>query len=212
MRIVSEQDISKLGKHAQSQIRKHMEKKTSMGGKMVSSPAAKHSDKALKATSKKSKEKHGVTEYGHRFCHYPSPDPFVKIHALLDIEFGRYSDGGKHASEVILPGHEIAFRYDFSLLPWKVFIESDGFGPHRDKESFNRDRQKQSFALQKGWLVHRVTVRDVYDGLDKFLSDLNRILSHRPLHAVTLRPKGRCYYEVHSETALEYKVNVRNHG
>ena len=92
---------------------------------MPSPPATTHSDKARKATSKKSKDKHGVTEHGHRFCHYPSPDPFVKIHALLDIEFGRYSDGGKHASEVILPGHEIAFRYDFALLPWKVFIESD---------------------------------------------------------------------------------------
>ena len=212
MRIVSEQDISKLGKHALSQIRKHMDKSSSVSGKMPSPPAAKRIDGGLKSTSKKSKDKHGVTEHGHRFCHYPSPDPFVKIHALLDIEFGRYSEGGKHASEVILPGHEIAFRYDFALLPWKVFIESDGFGPHRDKESFNRDRQKQSFALQNGWLVHRVTVRDVYDGLDKFLGDLNRILSHRPLFTVTLRTKGKCYFEVHSETALEHKVDVRQHG
>ena len=57
MRIVSEQDISKLGKHAQSQIRKHMENSSSVSRKMPSPPATKHSDKARKATSKKSKDK-----------------------------------------------------------------------------------------------------------------------------------------------------------
>jgi len=201
MRIVSEDDISKLGKHAQSQVRKHMasnkpKPSTTTGRSPLNQPTVSG---PKKTTSKKGKEKHGKTEQGHRFCYYPSPDPFVRIHALLDKEFGRYNEGGHHASEVILPGHEIAFRYDFALLPWKVFIESDGFGPHRDKESFNRDRQKQSFALQHGWIVHRVTVRDVYDGLDKFLDDLKRILSHRQTYEVSLRPKGRCYYTVTSE-------------
>ncbi len=207
MRILSENDINQLGKHAQAQVRKHIEKSKTGGRNHVASPAAKGMT-GNKATSKKSKDKHGTTEHGQRFCYFPSPDPFVRIHTLLDNEFGRYSDGGHHASEVILPGHEIAFRYDFALLPWKVFIESDGFGPHRDKESFNRDRQKQSFALQNGWLVHRVTVRDVYDGLDKFLADLQRILSHRQRFQVTLRPKGRCYYTIHSEARLEPQENA----
>lgn len=195
MRIISENDLSQLGKHAQSQIRKHMAKNGERKRDNVT-PSSIDAKGVIQSTSKKSKDKHGTTEHGHRFCYFPSPDPFVRIHALLDKEFGRYSDGGQHASEVILPGHEIAFRYDFALLPWKVFIESDGFGPHRDKESFNRDRQKQSFALQNGWVVHRVTVRDVYDGLDKFLEDLKRILSHRQRFEVTLRPKGRCYYTI----------------
>ena len=56
MRIVSEQDISKLGKHAQSQIRKHMDKSSSVSGKMPSPPAAKRIDGGLKSTSKKSKD------------------------------------------------------------------------------------------------------------------------------------------------------------
>lgn len=194
MRIVSEQDIDKLGKQAQSQIRKHLVKnKTSRPSKTPSQTGTRVSDK-IKSPS--NSDKHGKTDDGNRFCYYPSPDPFVKLHTLLDCHFGRYCEGGYHASEVILPGHDIRFRYDYALLPWKVFIESDGFGPHRDKESFNRDRQKQTHALKNGWLLHRITVRDVFHRFDNLLPDIERILSHRPRHDVSLKPVGKCYYEV----------------
>ena len=79
----------------------------------------------------------------------------------------------------------------------------------------NKEKRKYRPSTGPVYFLTGATLLAIYGlgyGLDKFLGDLNRILSHRPLFTVTLRTKGKCYFEVHSETALEHKVDVRQHG
>jgi hypothetical protein len=44
------------------------------------------------------------TPEGWNYCPWPSPDPFVLVHQLLESRFGMYENGGRLVTEMIVAG------------------------------------------------------------------------------------------------------------
>lgn len=151
------------------------------------------------------------------YCPWPSTDPFVKVHQLLESRYGRYEDGGMLITEMVIDGGERSWRFDFALIsPLEkteicrsskrgnadihnrfighvhLLIEADGFGFHRSKEAFKDDRRKQTHALREGFLVKRITNEDVRERLDEVMQDIETILRQERLYneQYTITPKG----------------------
>ncbi|MEN8041404.1 MAG: type IV toxin-antitoxin system AbiEi family antitoxin domain-containing protein [Actinomycetota bacterium] len=58
---------------------------------------------------------------------------------------------------------EFVGRYDFAYPTRRAIIEADSEGHHMDPVSFQRDREKQNTAQMLGWIVYRVTWRQLID-------------------------------------------------
>lgn len=78
-------------------------------------------------------------------------------------------------------------------------IEIDGFGYHRDLDSFKKDREKQKHALKAGWVVLRLTNSDLRHAFDDIIPDIKVILSHRERHQTKLVPVGKTWCSLASE-------------
>lgn len=130
---------------------------------------------------------------GLKYCPYPNPDPSVLLHIALLKEFKSWWCGGELADEMIIPGHKVKFRYDFCFPRYRLAIEIDGFGYHRDLESFKKDREKQKHALKHGWVVHRLTNSDLRNAFNTIIPDIKTILSHREKRDAELTPTGKVW-------------------
>ena len=196
MRINSKQDIAGLGKHAQKQILKALE---ANNRPQTSSPkASTPSSSKAKPTSinkKKNKPSRIMTDEqsGLKFCPYPSTDPGAWLHTALNKKYGSYDNGGDHAHEVIIPGHDVRFRWDH-IIYGMVCIELDGYGYHFDLKSFKRDREKQKHALVNGFIVHRVTSKDIKTNLQGVLADIDLMLAHHQRYKMKISPVGKTQY------------------
>lgn len=151
-----------------------------------------------KATVKTRIIKDPITDLN--YCPFPALDPFVSLHQALDKRFGAYAMGGEHLAEVILPNSTTRYRFDHVLLKSKVLIEADGFGSHRTKAAFIRDRNKQAFCLEQGYVLLRVTNKQVRDGLDKIIESIEKIIEHRTVYSMPLIKRvGKTWYEIMDE-------------
>lgn len=182
MRIKTQSDLLALSISAQNQItaKLHM-KNTKSTLTMLSKDTVKNARKTRFATD---------TETGAKYCKWPSPDTAVLFHIALENRYGRHSEGGKIVSEMIIPGHEIAFRYDWAHLGAMITFEFDGFEAHRRLDDFNKDRIKQRHALQAGWLNIPVTNRDVRYNLDDLMIQIDKIVTNRGSYSATVNKKG----------------------
>ena len=133
---------------------------------------------------------------GLKFCAYPPTDPGAWLHIALKEVCGSIHEGGVVATEMIIPGHEKRFRYDYAILSAKISIEFDGFSAHRTLDSFKRDRAKQRHALLNGWLAYSVTNSDVRNNLPQIIADIKHLCAIRPTFSGTIRPIGntQCEY------------------
>ena len=206
MRIKSHEELSKFGLKAQERIKAALEKQGGFNNQKRArnlddvtkgkSKAPVPSPEEGNASAKKKKKKLAkvmTNEDGLRYCPYPNPDPSVPLHIELLREFGSWWSGGELADEMIIPGHEIRFRYDFCFPRYRLAIEVDGFGYHRDLESFKKDREKQKHALKKGWVVHRLTNSDLRHAFDDIIPDIKVMLSHRERREAELVPVGKTW-------------------
>lgn len=134
---------------------------------------------------------------GYKFCAYPPADPGAWLHIALVKAFGSIHEGGSVATEMIIPGHEKRFRFDYAILSAKVVIEFDGFGSHKTLESFKRDRIKNRHAVLNGWLPYSVTNSDVRNNLQQIIDDLIHLTIIRPRFTGTITPIGltQCEYK-----------------
>ena len=97
-------------------------------------------------------------------------------------------------SEMVIPGHNIAFRYDWAHLGAKITFEFDGFEAHRRLDDFNKDRVKHRHALQNGWLNVPVTNRDVRYNLIGLMAQVEEIISTRSFYGASVKKKGMTQY------------------
>jgi hypothetical protein len=133
---------------------------------------------------------------GLKCCPWPPKDPAVHLHQILISAFGCISNNGCIASEVIIPGSEVRYRFDFLLMKAKLLIEFDGYRAHFGKDAFQRDRDKQYHAHANGYLLHRVTNRDVRQGELFVIERIKKILKHRGSYDVKLKDVGFTQCEV----------------
>lgn len=200
MKFSSKKDLEGLGEHARKQISaalleskgKRIFRSPCMDSEQSSPPEKVEPD--LNTTIKKIRParimKHAIS--GLNYCPWPSPDPGAWLHTLLERRFGNVWEDGDLATEVILPGHVVRFRFDYAILSRRIFIEMDGFGYHRTLDAFKRDREKQKHALKHGWVVHRLTNSDIRQGFEAIIPDIEVMLSHRPLFSRwQLEPVGK---------------------
>ena len=59
--------------------------------------------------------------------------------------------------DVVVAGE--AFRLDAAYPELMIFMESDGFGVHSQRDPFEIDRSRQNLLVVKGWLPLRFTWR-----------------------------------------------------
>lgn len=202
MRIKSADDINQLGTHAKKQIEAVLKeqggfnniKRPSRADDLSRSSIAQAGPTRIESPAKKKKLAKVMTnDDGLRYCPYPNPDPSVSLHIALLREFGSWWDNGELADEMIIPGHAIRFRYDFCFPRYRLAIEIDGFGYHRDLDSFKKDREKQKHALKNGWVVHRLTNSDLRQGFADIIPDIKTMLSYRKIQDAKLKPVGKTW-------------------
>lgn len=166
MRIKSKADYQCLGKLARAQIEAHW----SVG---QSSNNRRNANSRIQTDAKT----------GLRFCPYPSSDPVSILHGELIRRYGSYFDGGDIVSEMILPGHQVAFRFDFAFVSRRLLLEFDGFAFHRQLHSFQNDREKERHAQINGWQVLAITNHAVRYQRSKLMDDIEKICSLRPIQS-----------------------------
>lgn len=202
MRIKNKNDIGNFGPLAKKQIEAALkqqggfnnQKRLNSASELNSSATERLEPNSMAATKKKKKPAKVMTSGdGLRYCPYPNPDPSVSLHIALLREFGSWWDGGELADEMIIPGHQVRFRYDFCFPNYRLAIEVDGFGYHRDLKSFKKDREKQKHALKGGWVVHRLTNSDLRNGFDDIIPDIKVMLSHRVRYEAELVQVGKTW-------------------
>jgi hypothetical protein len=208
MRIASLDQIKHLGKSAQKQIMKALNEEkirptnNSSDSKIESDSSSNHkakknideteSTKTVKPLSRIMK-----TEDGRKYCPWPSADPAVVVHKLLEDRFGNYWEGGEIVSEMIIPGGPKNWRMDWVHLPTRLCIEMDGFQFHRTLDAFKNDRAKQCHALMNGFIVHRITNEDIRKRPEQIIPCIEQMIKHRPLLPYSVHKKGytQCVFE-----------------
>lgn len=207
MRIASLDQIQHLGKHAQKQIMNALndspirtDKRLSEGDiKQPVDRKAKSQTTEPKVEAKKKKKLSRIMESadGHKYCPWPSPDPAVIVHQLLESRFGNYWEGGEIVSEMIIPGGAKNWRMDWVHLPTRLCIEMDGFQFHRTLDAFKNDRAKQCHALMNGFIVHRITNEDIRERPEQIILCIEEMIKHRARLPYKVRQKGKtqCVFE-----------------
>ena len=205
MRISSLQEIEGMGEHARKQIAKALKQapvrniERIMAEEDLPALGSKKTDvgKKLKKPRVSRVLKDPIT--GLQYCLWPSPDPGVWLHELLNKHFGCFSSGGDHAHEVIIDGYETRIRYDH-LLFGIIFIEFDGFGFHRHLDNFKSDRKKQRHALINGFVLHRLTKDDLVNHYDEIIPDILAMLEHFPKYDMQIEPVGKTQCKIVGRT------------
>lgn len=174
MRIKSAQDLALLGSSAQKQISPYFRENKS------SKTPVNNKDKNL----------------GPPYCEWPSKDPAHWLHAALERQYGMFFNGGELACELIIPGGEQRWRFDWAWPRYRVALEQDGFGYHRDLNSFKRDRRKQMHALVNGWVVIRTTNEDIRKRFEQLIIEVEQVISHRELKPADIRRIGKTQCEL----------------
>jgi hypothetical protein len=97
-------------------------------------------------------------------------------HDVLD----RHGITGWTANVTITDGSGIIAVADLLFEAERVIIEVDGWGSHRSRESFVKDRQRQARLVAAGYVVLPVTWHDLTrDGGRAFAGQLRRVLAER---------------------------------
>lgn len=205
MRIESLDQIKHLGKSAQKQIMKALNKepirptKISSKSTVESENSLNHKAKNNMDETKKTKSLSRImkTEDGRKYCPWPSTDPAVVVHKLLEDRFGNYWEGGEIVSEMIIPGGAKKWRMDWVHLPTRLCIEMDGFQFHRTLDAFKNDRAKQCHALMNGFIVHRITNEDIRKRQEQIIPCIEQMIKHRPFLPYSVHKKGytQCVFE-----------------
>lgn len=208
MRIASLEQIQHLGKHAQKQIMSALNDAPIRTDKRLLDPdikkgsganprRAKGESKTEPKAKKKSLSRIMVSADGHKYCPWPSPDPAVVVHQLLERRFGNYWEGGEVVSEMIIPGGAKNWRMDWVHLPTRICIEMDGFQFHRTLDAFKNDRAKQCHALMNGFIVHRITNEDIRERAEQIIPCIEEMIKHRTRLPYKVKPKGKtqCVFE-----------------
>jgi len=208
MRIASLDQIKHLGKSAQKQIMKALNEETTRPATKISKTKTEsenslnhkvkeNSDKSESVKKTKTLSRIMKTEGGNRYCPWPSTDPAVVVHKLLENRFGNYWEGGEIVSEMIIPGGAKNWRMDWVHLPTRLCIEMDGFQFHRTLDAFKNDRAKQCHALMNGFIVHRITNEDIRKRPEQIIPCIEQMIKHRTSLPYKVHKKGytQCVFE-----------------
>ena len=77
--------------------------------------------------------------------------------------------------EVFDGGRRIA-RIDLAYPELRIAIEYEGDGHRTDKEQWRRDIQRQRDLEDRGWIVIRLTQRDLHEGRESLITRIRRAI------------------------------------
>jgi hypothetical protein len=101
-----------------------------------------------------------------RVIHRLAPDASTQTDSPLEEPFlmlcRRYGIRDPQTQQYLpLPGGEV-WRVDFMWRRERVIVELDGYGTHRTRLAFQRDRRRDALATAMGWRPLRFTHDDVH--------------------------------------------------
>ena len=64
------------------------------------------------------------------------------------------------------------YFFDYAIINLKVDLEIDGSQHYRTESSINYDKQRDSFVMNKGWRVYRISAKELKDDPNKELAKL----------------------------------------
>jgi very-short-patch-repair endonuclease len=99
----------------------------------------------------------------------------------LEIEVARLLRTHRVAGFSFHPTIE-GFEVDFAHLRHRLIIESDGFEFHSSRSSFESDRRRDAILSAAGWLVIRVTWRQVVEQPEEVANRIRSALAVRRSH------------------------------
>ena len=110
--------------------------------------------------------------------------PAVATESALEVLTWRLLlDGGLEAPqrqhEIFGPGGRLVARVDFAYPAAKLAIEADSYAYHSDRTDWQRDRTKQNTLIAIGWVVYRVTWRDVTRRGGEVIREVASLLGRR---------------------------------
>jgi hypothetical protein len=73
-------------------------------------------------------------------------------------------------------GDPIAMRVDFVWRSHRVIVETDGHGTHHTRQAFEEDRRRDQRLFAAGWIVMRVTWRQLTQNPEEVFDRLARLL------------------------------------
>jgi hypothetical protein len=186
LRIKTNEDLKKLGLHARKQV-----KALAPNLGFTNTLPRGHTPRVITGAN------------GLKCRPWPPKDPAVKLHQMLLKHFGCInSKNGCIASEVIIPGSDVRYRFDFLVTTAKVVIEFDGYRALMSKDAFQNDRNKQFHAHATGFLLHRVTNKDVRMGEDFVIERVKRVIAQRDRYDIKLKAVGHTQCEVVEATLI----------
>lgn len=104
------------------------------------------------------REKHRVRKLVHEYLR--SPEQAAKIESVLEMRVLRVLRQKLKLNPV--PQYEVRissrrYRIDLAIVEHKIAIEVDGFRYHRNRDTFDNDRQRRNDLVGKGWKVVQIT-------------------------------------------------------
>ena len=122
-------------------------------------------------------------------CESPAEDQFLRA---MVRAFNLLPDSGKLHSPALTLEMQVKagpYRFDF-LANGRQVIEIDGAAWHSSPEQMDRDRIRDAFSVEEGYLVLRIPAKTVFSTPDKAIAQVKAALVTTPRYARPLRPKA----------------------
>ncbi|MCO4320354.1 endonuclease domain-containing protein [Aliidiomarina quisquiliarum] len=148
--------------------------------------------KAIKSSSKRR-----TVPLEDTLCTLPPSLPVVRLYRAVVARYGRFDESGEVVCEMNAPFTGRKWALDMALPRYRLGIEMDGWEFHgKYKEGFQRDREKQTDFARFGWLLLRVSNKQINDDLDDVVTALTQCVAHLPrFDNIHLKERGIGRYE-----------------
>lgn len=110
-----------------------------------------------------------------RLLHESRDEPWSEAERQVHRQLRAAGLRGWRANHAIETTTGRVYFLDIAFPEERLVIEVDGYEFHSDRESFERDRERQNDLVADGWIVLRLTWAMIQDGA--WLVDLSRALS-----------------------------------
>lgn len=106
------------------------------------------------------------------------------------------------------------YFFDFAIIDCKVDLEIDGVQHYRTQEAIEYDKKRDSFVLEKGWKVYRISAKELKDDPEKelnlLLEFLNSESSYRIYSREDLKEYFNKYKRLHGNREAYNKAKKKN--
>lgn len=106
-------------------------------------------------------------------------DAYSSAERLLHAILRRGAITGWAANVPVTVAGRAVANVDVLFERERLVVEVDGYAAHRDRDSFERDRQRQNALVNAGYVVLRFTWRDLKSRPDEVAAEIRTALAHK---------------------------------